>query len=209
VIDEVRDETIDLAINVLESILLKMAPITGLDFLALSALPDLEELKEWQDFETATMNFLCYMLGIQESWVWFEPVIHESGEPLGNGWGCSQERAPDESSVRNKKGHREPDFVLNSKGGLLTLQENGTKKTTSLLIGEIKYRISTFSRAYVKPGERRGQLEAIVNYTAEHTYSHLALFIAFRDGKDSEKRKLLKEATKARHSVLPVIVAIN
>jgi len=105
VIDEVRDETINLAINVLEGILLKMAPITGLDFLALSALPDIEELKQWQDFEAATMNFLCMMLGIEESWIWFEPVIDETGEPLGNGWSCSKERASCSFKHRYPRSH--------------------------------------------------------------------------------------------------------
>jgi RHS repeat-associated protein len=206
VITKVKDAATDIFVDSIVKILTMMVPMTETSIFAASLLDDAAQ--PWKKFERGIMNFLCDMFGSKNlSWLWFEPVIQENGKPLGNGWSCNGPRDPRESIYRMKKGHREPDFVLNNVGGLV--DEPGGKPRTSLLIGEIKIRISTFRKTYSSK-RRKGQYSAIVNYAAKNTYSHVALLIALRDGSDKHKAWLLKEGSGLSDgATIPVIVAIG
>ena len=199
IMNEVRETTAEFAVNTLVKVLTAMAPMTGDDFFKIAQLGD--DFKEWEQFETGVMNFLCQIFNVQAQWMRFEPIIQEwSGDPVGNGFSCFEERDPDDIRDRFKKGHREPDFVIHPAGMLAGAPDASGKKKpipNALLVGEIKASVSTFYRTYIKPGMRGGQLEAIVRYSVMHAEpGQFSLLVALKDGSKPKKQMILFKANQ-------------
>ncbi|MEM8960988.1 MAG: RHS repeat-associated core domain-containing protein [Acidobacteriota bacterium] len=184
-IREVREFTTDLLINALHNTIGMFVPKLPFQHLA-------GEGREWREFERAFQDdVLCRVL--PQSVIYFEPVIRQTdGQPLGDGRRCDGSRDPADSSVRNKAGHREPDFVL-SPVAPKTASRRGLRK--AFLIGEIKIGLKTFYN--MMRGRRKGQWAAIYKFAQRYQfYPGVLVLVSFRPDDDAHWKYVRKRIVR-------------
>ena len=149
-------------------------------------------------FESLITNSVCGFFGhifprsIMER-AHFGAAIATDGEPLGNGVGCQQGIIPNiPSGGGYAKSFANPDFVFRRNPP----REPGPR---AWLVGEIKLTVNTLYDAYVDPGNKANQWNAMANYAKDYGY-RIVLFVAFKKvderGSAVFEEHLLKEGVE-------------
>ena len=110
-----------------------------------------------------------------------------------------------------RRGYRVPDFIIGDK--LITPIALGVSQHhLTHIAGDVKASSGTLFNSYVVPGRQRGQLAAILNYTARHTDLRISAFVVGKHnltGIKAPEHYILKRYlgfNAIARGVLPVIV---
>jgi RHS repeat-associated protein len=157
-------------------------------------------------FEHEVVGRVCKLIPANiTEYIAFGPAIRVNGDAIDDGIKCPARKLP----TAGVKDVARPDFVFGEDPPTLVSSGRGDK---SVFIGDLKLSGNSLYKQYVKPGGKRTQFKALVNYADKHTYTRIVLFLTVFSGERgnlSRVSKALQREGLRQGVVLVVFSAIK